>query len=315
MAEELSDEEIEALLDELKRKLDRLRVLYEQFFLGIEKTPPVQVRKDVVRSIHRLTQMRVRRGALKFRRNSLVQRFNAHKSYWARTEREIEMGTYKRLAFRAKKRRTENDETDVLTTSDWVAINSIRSQSGEDAAKDAVSRRVAERREEQRVRAKAERVHEFDAAASFLAELGDDSFVGGAPAASRATVSREEPAVGEASGDTEKRSPAPADATSDGPKKPSLAARAKKLKALKAKMKKPGGSAAAGPSTNDRAVFERLVATKKKLNQSVDSMNYDKIQRSLEAQRRKHKQKTGRDVAFDVVVKDGKAFLKPVTLK
>ena len=302
MAEELTEEEIEALLDDLKRKLDRLRVLYEQFFLGTEKTPPVQARKDVVRMIHRLTQMRIRRGALKFRRNSLVQRFNSQKAYWSRTERELEMGTHKRQTTRAKKRQTEASP-DGLTAADWAAINSVRAREGDAAADEAAKRRRRERDEARRARAAAERVAENDAAAAFLAELGDESFVGGPPATSRATTSPE---------GTLPTVPSPADGEAEGAK-PSLAARAKKLKKLKALKAKSASRGASGPSSDDRAVYERLVATKKKLNQSVDSMNFDKLQRSLAAQREKHRKKTGRDVSFDVVVKDGKAYLKPVS--
>lgn len=290
MAEELDEDQIEAMLDDLKRKLDRLRVLYEQFFLGTEKTPPHQLRRDVVREMHRLTQVRIKRAALKFRFSSLQQRFNAHKAYWARSEREIEMGTYKRQTFRARQRQRDPERADVLESTDWLAINAVRDAQGAEAAAEAKRERIAAREREQREQraARARQQREEDAAAAeFLRELGGDA--ASAPAPAGASGKRSAAEIRGAAADDVK-------------------AKAARLRALKQRMK--GGSGASAPADPDRALYDRLVAAKKKLNQSTDSMSYERVRQGLEAQRKKYGE---RSVDFDVVVKDGKAFLKPTT--
>lgn len=55
-SDELTQAQIQAELDELENKLERLRVRYEQFFLGIEKIPPTTLRTDVVRIMRRIEQ-------------------------------------------------------------------------------------------------------------------------------------------------------------------------------------------------------------------------------------------------------------------
>ena len=42
--------EIERELDDLETRIDRLRALYEQYFLGIEKMEPLTARKEVTSS-------------------------------------------------------------------------------------------------------------------------------------------------------------------------------------------------------------------------------------------------------------------------
>ena len=44
-------EELDVLLEELENRLERLRALYEQYFLGFEKIEPAVARKDVDRRI------------------------------------------------------------------------------------------------------------------------------------------------------------------------------------------------------------------------------------------------------------------------
>ena len=97
-------ENLEQVITELEQKLDRLRVLYEQYFLGIEKIPPTNLQRDVVRIIREIGNYHIQSSAPKFRYTALVQRFNVHRAYWARNVREIEEGTYKRHRFKVERR-------------------------------------------------------------------------------------------------------------------------------------------------------------------------------------------------------------------
>src|SRR5690606_15943314 len=99
--EALNQGEIETLLNELETKMNRLRTVYEQYFMGIERTPPTTLRKEVFRIVQRMENVYIRNTAQKFRLRSLVQRFNSYKSYWGRVERQIEEGTYQRDINRA----------------------------------------------------------------------------------------------------------------------------------------------------------------------------------------------------------------------
>jgi hypothetical protein len=86
--------DIGALLTELALKIDRVKTLYEQFFMGIEKVPPETARKEVTRAMLQLQQQQIRNTGLRFRFNTMLQKWNIYMSYWNRTLREIEAGTY-----------------------------------------------------------------------------------------------------------------------------------------------------------------------------------------------------------------------------
>jgi len=97
-------EELAAAVDELDTRLERLRVLMDMYFQGIEKIPPNVVQKDVDRRIWILRREKIRNTGTRFRFQQIVQRYNTFGSYWQRILREIENGTYKRDVLRAKKR-------------------------------------------------------------------------------------------------------------------------------------------------------------------------------------------------------------------
>ena len=93
-------EVVEELLDALDAALDRVKVLYEQYFLGIQKQPPTYLHTDVERKIRDLTQLQVRNTALRYRFATLQQKFGSYNAYWRRTLRQIESGTYTRSLFK-----------------------------------------------------------------------------------------------------------------------------------------------------------------------------------------------------------------------
>jgi hypothetical protein len=96
-------EELENALEELEVRLERLRALYEQYFLGIEKLEPQIPRKDVDRRIYLLRREKIRNTGKRFKLQTLIQRYNTFQQYWQRICREIENGTYKRHIARAEK--------------------------------------------------------------------------------------------------------------------------------------------------------------------------------------------------------------------
>ena len=96
--------ELDVELQELERRLERLRALYEQYFIGIEKLEPSVPRQDVDRRISALRKIKINNTARRFRLQNIIQRYNTFQQYWLRTCREIENGTYHRHVIRAKNR-------------------------------------------------------------------------------------------------------------------------------------------------------------------------------------------------------------------
>src|ERR1044071_9529247 len=96
-------EELDVALEELETRLERLRALYEQYFLGFEKIEPTVARKDVDRRIYLLRREKIRNTGKRFKMQTIIQRYNTFQQYWQRICREIENGTYKRHLARAEK--------------------------------------------------------------------------------------------------------------------------------------------------------------------------------------------------------------------
>src|ERR1700679_2710531 len=92
------------LVGELETRLDRLRSLYDQYFMGIERLEPLVPRKDVERRMAILRKEQIRNTGLRFKFQTLTQRFNTYQTYWIRISRQIEQGTYRRDVMRATAR-------------------------------------------------------------------------------------------------------------------------------------------------------------------------------------------------------------------
>ena len=93
--------DVEEVLGELEHKIERVKIIYEQYFMGIEKLEPQTARKEITRKLLELTQLQIRNTALRYRFHALNQKFGAYVAYWNRTLREIENGTYYRSIARA----------------------------------------------------------------------------------------------------------------------------------------------------------------------------------------------------------------------
>lgn len=104
--------DVDELLGALDKKLDRCKHLYDQYFQGFEKRPPTIVVKEIVRMMHEIEQLDIRRAGPLFRLRSLVQRWSIYRTMWNRTMREIELGTYKPLLERMA-RKLKKDGVDA----------------------------------------------------------------------------------------------------------------------------------------------------------------------------------------------------------
>src|SRR5271168_2213006 len=92
------------LVGELETRLDRLRSLYDMYFMGIERIEPLVPRKDVERRLALLRKEQIRNTGVRFRFQMIIQRYNTYVTYWQRITRQIETGTFKRHVMRATAR-------------------------------------------------------------------------------------------------------------------------------------------------------------------------------------------------------------------
>src|SRR4051812_45494944 len=92
------------VLNELSNKIDRLKVLYEQYFMGIEKMEPQVARKEVTRVMLGLQQQYIRNTAMRFKFNTMLQKWQIYITYWNCVLCEIENGTYVRHLQKAKRK-------------------------------------------------------------------------------------------------------------------------------------------------------------------------------------------------------------------
>lgn len=305
--ETLPQGEVDALVREFETKLARLRNVYEQYFMGMERVPPNTLRKDVIRIARRLDNLFIRNTASKFKVRTLVQRCNTYKVYWDRTVRQIEEGTYVRDIQRA--RRNEKNR---------------KKKEGEEKAAAGKAEDGA-----------FEIDMDLDLEAIDLNALANDALSSTKPAPVVETqavpikqAQIEKPQL------VSKKNP-----VKEAPAKvldPVAQARADKIAKLKSRMKsnprlirgvslekeerirqaKSKLRQVSGPASSEdqetRKVFNALVDAKKQCNESVAGLKYEELHSSLVKQKAHLKETRGaKDVGFNVVIKNGKAFLKP----
>lgn len=83
-------------LSELDARLSRVRVLYDQYFMGIERMEPTYLRSEIDKIFRRSQILKRGSTVFKFRFRSLQQRYTAYRSYWDRIVRMIEDGQIRR---------------------------------------------------------------------------------------------------------------------------------------------------------------------------------------------------------------------------
>jgi hypothetical protein len=124
-----TSELVAARLDELERKLERLRALHESFFAGIERRLPHVPRTELNRLMLELQHTHIRNAALRFRYQTLMQRWVLLTTYWNRTLREIENGCYRRDLERAYRRLAARGAPLTAAEAIQLGIPSTRAES------------------------------------------------------------------------------------------------------------------------------------------------------------------------------------------
>ena len=101
---ERNRKELALKLDLLERKIEELRILYEQYFIDVQPLPPDKLHKETTRLIRTLLRAPFKNSQTRFRMRNLVTRFQTYNTYWERINKAREDGTYSRDLFRAEMR-------------------------------------------------------------------------------------------------------------------------------------------------------------------------------------------------------------------
>jgi hypothetical protein len=316
--------EIEATINEFEKKLDRLKILYEQYFMGIEKREPLVPLKDVVRVMRLLDNEQIRNTGLRFRFRNLVQRFNVYRTYWNRTLREIEKGTYHRDLSRLR-RSLERKGIEM------PKVGTLRSVAD-------VERAMANAAEAaQRPSDDTDRLPALDNPVAEVRGMPADQLRGRLP--------EPEPSFGPIDLDDEpeeetarraiaqqvtarpSRPPRPRstpDLHADGPDLPPRPPSSPGMRPPPARTPSSPGMrpppartpssppASAAPTDPEiQSLYRRFVKAKQLCGEDTSSVHYESLKKSIEHQLPKIKKMyEGRDVEFQVVIRNGRAVLK-----
>lgn len=258
----MDNKEQDQAITDLEIQLDRLRALYEQYFMGIERIEPQVPRKTVERMFYLLRKERIRNTALRFRFAQLVQRYNTMETYWRRVVRMIEEGTYRRVVMTGAKRPSKvpmpepHHDVDLRELDDdtnpSIDLNVPRREVGEDL----------DDREEKTDPSIAE----------LLADRG-----GGLPPL-QARPASPPPAAN--------RPPRP---------RPQIPP-------------PPLGL----PDERVQAIYRDYVSARQRCNQTTQGLTLERVAQQIRSQEEALRRKHGKDVDFQVVVRDGRAILKAV---
>lgn len=327
--------ELDVALEELETRLERLRGLYEQYFLGIEKIEPAVARKDVDRRIYVLRREKIRNTAKRFKLQTIIQRYNTFQQYWQRICREIENGTYKRHLLRAQKANGElltiaarkrlgraartSQPPQAAPTSQPPSAPPSAAPSAPPSAASSAPPRPSPQPAPKAPPAKPA-LQKFESLNLDMDFMGDWD-----PAAARRTAAAGKPAT------VAKPIPAPPRPASSRPPRPPahpivasrrlpppkpVAAPAKPA-AAPAPPPKPAPAATAvapKPGIDDarlRDLHTKLQQAKQQTKEG--NVSFEGLAKSIRATEAKlREQHKNRKIEFDVVIKDGKAVVKPI---
>ncbi|MBS2028412.1 MAG: hypothetical protein JST54_10945 [Deltaproteobacteria bacterium] len=97
-------EETQKQLEEYEAEVAELKAKHDQYFLGLERLEPIKERESLKKRLNALRTSHIRNTGLKFKAQSLWQKFLSYERMWMRIAREIEEGTYSRDLFKARMR-------------------------------------------------------------------------------------------------------------------------------------------------------------------------------------------------------------------
>lgn len=299
----------DALLNDAETRLDRLRALYELYFQGLERLEPAVLRKEFDNILKILRREQPQNTALRFRFQQLLQRNVTLDTYWRKAMRQIEEGTYRRDVLRARRRRQGRGEHETIAHT----VHEIDMSMDVDGALDSMfpddpSIEISTAREpttplpppSPSSPPPAPRALSPFASASLRPSQPPPA---GAPTAVAPTRASQRPVPSKSF-----QRPKP-DVIPGAPRMPTGLG--------------PTPSATVATRTADansytehqlKQLYERYVTARKGNNERTDNVKLESLQKTVEAMLPKLREKHGgKQIDFDVIVRDGKVALKPIT--
>ena len=286
----MTPKEFEISLSDAEVQLSRIKHLYEQWFQGIERIEPQIPRKRFDRALHALRKVKPRNTALRFRFQTLIQRYTTLQTYWRRIGRQIEEGTYRRDLLRARRRReasrAERQQERAGRSSSPVELDPNADVNMDELIADASDR--------------MDELLKAPEPSSKVATLDLE-----APEATRPVAAPQSEQAAARFGKPQSRRPALKREKSS----PAITPSRRAPPAITTRSKGPG-------EARMRQIYDSYVEAKRSNNERTDKIDYETVAKSLKKMvpklDRKHK---GKRVDFKVVVKDGKVGIKPVVKK
>lgn len=94
----VSSEKLVELLERADVLIEQLTHLYNMYFAGAERLPPVEKRKQLDQIMLSVTYAAKPTPSLLFKCNGMVSRYSTHKEKWDRMIKDLESGKIKRVA-------------------------------------------------------------------------------------------------------------------------------------------------------------------------------------------------------------------------
>jgi len=329
--------EFEAYVKDMGTRLDKLKALFDQYFQGFERIPPMRQREKFQRELRQLMREQPRNTAAKFQYQTLRQRYTTLSTYWDRILRQIEEGTYHRdvQRLKRKKRRMAERKQQAAIELD-VDVDDFDLDAEIASALDAIH---------------------GDSPAPLEGEKTDPNFqvpgfgsMGSASAPKTGAAApppvdvddfvRSQPVTGTFGRPQEPTFRRPSEAPRQASVAPSAPERqdmppptplgqsgAKSIppplppkpppRPMKRPPPPPTGRRRAAPKKDMddgqlRSIYESYVAARRKNNERTDNVKFESVAKTIRKQLPKLQQKhKGKKIGFEVVVKDGRVGLKP----
>ncbi len=289
--------EFEAKLHDLEGRLDRLKSLYDQWFQGLERIPPVRQRERFERDIRELRKRQPRNTALRFRFQTLYQRYTTLMNYWNRVTRQIEEGTYKRDLMRVRRRRRGRQARREDAASAEVAIDVELDLDSVDLDAEIAGALAMLDGPDPEPLSGDKTEPNIQVATVLGAPPPSTPRAAAAPAPVTATFGRP------------KERPKPA--VSPGPK-PAAKPPPPPTQAARRPPPPPPSSRSTG-DVDVRRIYSQYIEARRRNHQRTDNVKFEALERQIKKMVPKLKKKhRGKKIDFEVVVKDGKVGLKPV---
>ena len=114
-------------LSKLEEMLGELKVLYEQYFLGVSPLPPDKLHTKVKMAFRAMRRAAFKSSEISYRLRALQTRYQTLNTYWQRVLREREAGTYSRDVFKANIRERAALEESFAQTAGGMAEKGLKS--------------------------------------------------------------------------------------------------------------------------------------------------------------------------------------------